>query len=95
MLPVGPIANGYAAAQIAPTFVSSTLAPLPYQAAADPAALAYYQQLQQVQQSQLQGYSAAALYQAQLAQLLALRQAQAQSQGQIQTAQIQQVKVLI
>ncbi|XP_076301079.1 uncharacterized protein LOC143219123 [Lasioglossum baleicum] len=95
VFPVGPIANGYATAPpVAPTYVSAAAAPAPYpyQAAADPAALqAYYQQLQQVQQPQVQGYSAAALYQAQLAQLLALRQAQAQSQVQAQAVQAQQV----
>ncbi|XP_076650594.1 uncharacterized protein LOC143357845 [Halictus rubicundus] len=93
VFPVGPIANGYAAAPVAPAYVSAAPAPAPYpyQAAADPAALAYYQQLQQVQQPQVQGYSAAALYQAQLAQLLALRQAQAQSQAQAQAVQTQQV----
>ncbi|XP_078032968.1 uncharacterized protein LOC144467863 [Augochlora pura] len=86
---VGPITNGYAAAPPAPSYVSPVAAPYPYQTAADPAALAYYQQLQQIQQPQAQGYSAAALYQAQLAQLLALRQAQAQSQAQV--SQTQQV----
>lgn len=40
--------------------------------------------MQQIQQPQFQGYSAAAIYQAQLAQLLALRQAQAQAQAQAQ-----------
>ncbi|KOC63710.1 hypothetical protein WH47_00778, partial [Habropoda laboriosa] len=94
VFPAGPIAHGYANAPVAPTFVSPAPAPLPYQASVDPATLAYYQQLQQIQQPQLQqGYSAAAAYQAQLAQLLALRQAQAQVQAQsqehVQTAQAQ------
>ncbi|XP_076240976.1 uncharacterized protein LOC143183337 [Calliopsis andreniformis] len=94
--PVGPIANGYAFAPAAPAF-GSPVAPqqLPYQAAVDPATLAYYQQLQQVQQPQLQGYSAAAAYQAQIAQLLALRQAQAQSQVNLQPTETQQVPELI
>ncbi|XP_054006707.1 uncharacterized protein LOC128891334 isoform X1 [Hylaeus anthracinus] len=92
--PVGPIANGYATAPVPPAFVASAPAPLPYQTPIDPATLAYYQQLQQYQQPQ-QTYSAAGHYQAQLAQLLALRQAQvqaqAQSQVQAQATQTQQV----
>ncbi|KZC05911.1 hypothetical protein WN55_06085, partial [Dufourea novaeangliae] len=95
VFPVGPITNGYASAPVAPAYVSPAPAPLPYQSPVDPTtALAYYQQLQQVQQvqqPQYQGYSAAALYQAQLAQLLALRQAQAQSQAQVHATQPQQV----
>ncbi|XP_076631291.1 uncharacterized protein LOC143346752 [Colletes latitarsis] len=91
MFPVGSIANGYATAPVPPAFVSGAPVPLPYQAPVDPAASAYYQQLQQFQQPQLHGYSAAALYQAQLAQLLALRQAQVQSQAQVQATQPQQV----
>ncbi|XP_076166199.1 uncharacterized protein LOC143146079 isoform X2 [Ptiloglossa arizonensis] len=81
--PVGPIANGYANAPTLSAYVSPAPAPLPYQAPIDPALLAYYQQLHQYQQPQPNGYSAAALYQAQLAQLLALRQAQTQSQAQV------------
>ncbi|XP_017763005.1 PREDICTED: general transcriptional corepressor CYC8-like [Eufriesea mexicana] len=90
VFPVGHVAHGYANAPVAPTFVSSASAPLPYQASVDPAnVLAYYQQLQQIQQPQLHGYPTVNTYQAQLAQLLALRQAQAQSQEHIQTTQAQ------
>ncbi|CAK9795025.1 hypothetical protein ANTPLA_LOCUS209 [Anthophora plagiata] len=93
IFPVGPVAHGYANAPVAPPFVSSAPAPLPYQAPIDPATLAYYQQLQQIQQPQFHGYSAAAAYQAQLAQLLALRQAQAQSQEHAQAHVPEQVQL--
>ncbi|XP_017886347.1 transcription elongation regulator 1-like isoform X2 [Ceratina calcarata] len=86
VFPTGSIAHGYATAPVAgPTFVSAAQAPLPYQASIDPATLAYYQQLQQIQQPQVQAYSAANAYQAQLAQLLAYGQAQAQAQAQAQS----------
>lgn len=56
----------------------------------DPAtAFAYSQQLQQQQQAYLHGYQPNAAYQAQLTQLLALRQAQAQQeQLQIDSQQV-------
>ncbi|KAG7190276.1 hypothetical protein KM043_006393 [Ampulex compressa] len=88
---VGPISNGYAAAPVAPAFTPSAPVPLPYQPAIDPAVLAYYQQLHQAQQQQLHSYPATN-YQTQLAQLLALRQAQLQAQAQqVQAAQPQHV----
>lgn len=87
--PLGSIANGAIPQQ--PTFAAS--APLAYQAVADPATvLAYPQQLQQPQ-AYLHAYQPNTVYQSQLAQLLALRQAQlAQTQqGQLQTVQPEQV----
>ncbi|CAL7938484.1 unnamed protein product [Xylocopa violacea] len=90
VFPVSPVTHGYAASAVPPNYISPAQAPLPYQFSVDPAAaLAYYQQLQQIQQPQLHGYSAASAYQAQLAQLLALRQAQAQSQEHVQPSQAQ------
>ncbi|XP_032665596.1 uncharacterized protein LOC116841596 isoform X2 [Odontomachus brunneus] len=86
--PVASTANGYGVAQ---TFATTpTTGPLTYQATVDPAtALAYIQQQQQ--QAYLHGYQPNA-YQAQLAQLLALRQAQVQAQQeQLQTIDTQQV----
>lgn len=86
--PFGSIANGAIPQQ--PTFAAS--APLPYQAVADPAAvLTYMQQLQQPQ-AYLHAYQPNTVYQSQLAQLLALRQAQlAQAQqGQLQAVQPEQ-----
>ncbi|XP_012345113.1 uncharacterized protein LOC105736163 [Apis florea] len=78
-LGIFPIAHGYATA---PIFVSSA-STLPYQASIDPVnAQAYYQHLQQFQQPHIHGYSPANIYQTQLAQLFALRQAQAQTQSQ-------------
>ncbi|KAL6422882.1 hypothetical protein ACFW04_010424 [Cataglyphis niger] len=87
----GSIPNG---AIPQPTFAASATGPLAYQAVADPAtALAYMQQLQQPQQAYLHAYQPNTAYQLQLAQLLALRQAQlAQAQqGQLQTVQSEQV----
>lgn len=88
--PINPVANNYG---IAPTFATSAAGPLTYQAAVDPAsALAY---VQQQQQAHLYGYQPNAAYQAQLAQLLALRQAQAQvQQEQLRALQPQQVSLL-
>jgi len=75
--PFGHVANGYNG--IVPMFAASTTNPLAYQATVDPiAALTYAQQLQQQQpqQSYLHAYQPNAIYQSQLAQLLALRQGQ-------------------
>lgn len=88
----GSIPNGAIPQQ--PTFAASATGPLAYQAVADPAtALAYMQQLQQPQQTYLHAYQPNTAYQLQLAQLLALRQAQlAQAQqGQLQAVQSEQV----
>lgn len=92
--PLGSIANGYGAVPQHPTFAASTTGPLVYQAAIDPVtALTYMQQLQQPQQAYLHAYQPNAVSQSQLAQLLALRQAQfAQAQqGQLQAVQPEQV----
>lgn len=78
-----------------PTFAAST--PLTYQTVADPATLlAYTQQLQQPQ-AYLHAYHPNTAYQSQLAQLLALRQAQlAQAQqGQLQAVQPEQVNFIL
>lgn len=91
--PLGSIANGAIPQQ--PTFAAS--APLAYQAVADPATiLAYPQQLQQPQ-AYLHAYQPNTVYQSQLAQLLALRQAQlAQAQqGQLQAVQPEQVNFIL
>ncbi|KYN39768.1 hypothetical protein ALC56_05813, partial [Trachymyrmex septentrionalis] len=89
---LGYYALGPAASGILPNFVPG---PLVYQAQTDPAiALTYAQQLQQPQQAYLQAYQPnAAIYQPQLAQLLALRQAQlAQAQqGQLHAIPSDQV----
>lgn len=74
------------------------LGQLAYQAQpVDPAvALTYAQQLQQPQQPYLQAYQpAAAIYQAQLAQLLALRQAQLAQQGQLHAIPSEQVSLIM
>lgn len=92
--PLGSIANGYGAVPQHPTFAASATGPLVYQAAVDPVtALTYMQQLQQPQQAYLHAYQPNAVSQSQLAQLLALRQAQfAQAQqGQLQAVQPEQV----
>ncbi|KYQ52102.1 hypothetical protein ALC60_08716, partial [Trachymyrmex zeteki] len=89
---LGYYALGPAASGILPNFVPGSLV---YQPQTDPAvALTYAQQLQQPQQAYLQGYQPnAAIYQSQLAQLLALRQAQlAQAQqGQLHAIPLEQV----
>ncbi|EFN86045.1 hypothetical protein EAI_16935 [Harpegnathos saltator] len=91
--PVASSANGYGVAQAFATTPATS--PLTYQASVDPA-FAYAQQLQQQQQqAYLYGYQPNAAYQAQLTQLLALRQAQAQAQQeQLQTISSQQVPEL-
>ncbi|KAF7404989.1 hypothetical protein HZH66_003895 [Vespula vulgaris] len=89
--PFGPVSHGYATASIAPGLSASGPVPLPYHAQFDQgAALAYLQQLQQLQQTQVQNYPNV-VYQGQLGQLLALRQAQAQAQAQAQQVQTQQL----
>jgi len=82
---LGPAANG-----VLPNFVSG---PLAYQTqTVDPAVmLTYAQQLQQPQQTHLHAYQPGAIYQPQLAQLLALRQAQLAQQGQLHTIPSEQV----
>ncbi|XP_012227762.1 uncharacterized protein [Linepithema humile] len=83
---LGPVANNYAT----PTFATPANGPLPYQVALDPAtASAYAQQLQQQPQAYLHAYQPNAIYQSQLAQLLALRQAQI---PQTQQSQLQAVQ---
>ncbi|XP_011166045.3 uncharacterized protein LOC105200267 [Solenopsis invicta] len=83
-----PAANG--------VFPNYATGPLAYQTqTVDPAvALTYAQQLQQPQQAYLQPYAyqpGAEAYQSQLAQLLALRQAQLAQQGQVHTFPSEQV----
>ncbi|XP_029658941.1 uncharacterized protein LOC115232911 [Formica exsecta] len=90
--PFGSIANGAVPQQ--QIFAASATGPLAYQTVTDPAtALAYMQQLQQPQQSYLHAYQPNTVYQLQLAQLLALRQAQlAQAQqGQLHNSNCTQV----
>ncbi|XP_076677391.1 uncharacterized protein LOC143373754 isoform X2 [Andrena cerasifolii] len=94
VFPGGLSAHSYATAPLVPpTFPSSfTFVPAPSTTrnVLNPA-LAYYQQLQQIQQPQpFDHHPAAAIYQPQLAQLVALRQAQAQSQANPQPTQTQQ-----
>lgn len=88
--PIASAGNGYGVTQ---AFATPTTGPLTYQANVDPTTLAYVQQLQQQQQhTYLHGYQPNAAYQAQLAQLLALKQTQAQTQQeQLQTIDSQQV----
>lgn len=89
--PLGTIANGYAAVPQHPTFAASATGPLTYQTTIDPA-IAYTQQLQQPQQAYLHTYQPNTFSQLQLAQLLALRQAQLaqaqQGQLQVQSEQV-------
>ncbi|XP_012539059.1 uncharacterized protein LOC105838222 isoform X2 [Monomorium pharaonis] len=85
---------GYYAFSPATSGVLSNFATGPYQAqTVDPAvALTYAQQLQQPQQTYLHAYQpGTAVYQSQLAQLFALRQAQLAQQGQLHTISSEQV----
>ncbi|XP_020288979.1 uncharacterized protein LOC109857240 isoform X2 [Pseudomyrmex gracilis] len=86
---LGSVANGYG---VVPTFATPATAPLAYQSTIDPAtALAYMQQLQQQQHAYSHAFQPNNIYQPQLAQLLAFRQAQlaqAQQLGQLQSEQV-------
>lgn len=91
----GYYALGPAASGVFPNFA---LGPLTYQAQSVDPTVALAQQLQQPQQAYLHAYQpAAAIYQSQLAQLLALRQAQLvqAQQGQLHTIPSAQVGFIV